>query len=119
MMQRTVGKTDKWQPATRELLGKVPSMILESYPVRRWGLAEGMSLAAGYWRGQIVADQIADHDMRASIIPVAVLLSAAIEALLRSCPIDRREAAFELLAGESSRVISGRPNAVILQAGIL
>ena len=57
--------------------------------------------------------------MRASIIPMATLTSAMIEALLRGTDIALREAEFELLADESNRVLSGRPHAIILQSGIL
>jgi hypothetical protein len=112
------GKSDRWKPATRDLLGNVPSLILDSFPVRQWGLAEGMSLAAGYWRGLIADGTLADHEMRASIIPVAALLSAMLEALLRGASIETRAGAFELLADESDRLLTGRPHAVIIQAGI-
>ena len=104
---------------TARLLREVPSLILDSYPVPQWGLSEGLALAAGHWRGLIAAGEIDEVDMRASIIPVAALTSAMIEALLRGVRIDHRLAAFEALADDSNRNLSGRPHAVIIQSGIL
>jgi hypothetical protein len=118
-MKRATGESKRWEPMTRDLLGNVPSLVLASYPVQKWGLAEGLSLASGYWRGRIAAGVIPDHEMRASIIPVATLVSAMLEALLRGTTIDHRAAAFETLCDESNRMITGRPSAVIIQAGIL
>jgi hypothetical protein len=104
---------------TIRLLQGVPNLILDSYPISQWGMSEGLALAASYWRARIAAGEIPEPDMRASIIPVASLTSAMIEALLRGVRIDLRPAAFELLAEESNRVLTGRPQSVIIQSGIL
>lgn len=116
--RRVRGPTEKLDAATRLLLEDIPGRILSSYPVWQWGLAEGLSFAAGRWRAAIAAGTTSEIDMRASIIPVAQLCSAQLEALLRGVPIDLREAAFEKLCDDSNRVLSGRPHAVILQSGI-
>jgi hypothetical protein len=115
----TRGRSDRMAAADALLLRDVPADILGSYPVLEFGLLVGMSVSAARWREQIVTGDLPDHEMRASIIALASLLSAMLEALLRAAPIDRRSAAFETLADESNRILTGRPQAVIIQAGIL
>jgi hypothetical protein len=107
------------QRSTTRLLREVPHFILDSYPITQWGLSEGLALAAGHWRALIAAGEIPLPDMRASIVPVAALTSAMLEALLRGVTIDQRAAAFEMLADDSNRCLTGRPHAVIIQSGIL
>jgi hypothetical protein len=112
------GIPQRLERGTVRLLQTVPSVILDSYPIPQWGISEGLALAAGYWRARIAAGEISEPTMRASIVPVAALTSAMIEALLRGVRIDLRSAAFEALCEDSSRVLTGRPHAVIIQSGI-
>jgi hypothetical protein len=105
--------------ATGRLLNDVPLLILDSYPITQWGLSEGLALAASHWRALIAAGELSEVEMRASIIPVANLTSAMLEALLRGVTITERDRAFGQLADDSNRIITGRPHAVILQSGIL
>ena len=113
------GIPKRLEHCTVRLLQDVPNRILDSYPITQWGMSEGLALAAGYWRARIAAGAITEADMRASIVPVAHLTSAMIEALLRGVRIDLRGAAFETLADESNRVLTGRPAHVIIQSGII
>jgi hypothetical protein len=115
----TRGRSSRMASADTLLLRDLPADILGSYPVLEFGLPTGLSVCAARWREQIVAGDLPDHEMRASIIALAALLSAMLEALLRAAPIDRRPGAFETLADESNRILTGRPQAVIIQAGIL
>jgi len=116
--RRVRGPTEKMDAAGDLLLQAIPERILGSYPVWKWGLAQGLAFCAGRWRARIAAGEISELEMRASIIPLAQLLSAMLEALLRGVPIDLRAAAFERLCDDSDRCLSGRPHAVILQSGI-
>lgn len=116
--RRVRGPTEKMDAASDLLLSTIPERILGSYPVWRWGLAQGLAFCAGRWRVRLEAGELRERDMRASIVPVAQLTSAMIEALLRGVPITERAAAFAALCDESDRCLSGRPHAVILQSGI-
>jgi hypothetical protein len=118
LRRRVRGPTEKMDAAGDLLLSDIPSRILGSYPVWKWGLSQGLAFSAGRWRAALAAGALTEVDMRASIIPVAQLTSAMLEALLRGVPIDLRDAAFEALCDEGDRVLSGRPHAVILQSGI-
>jgi len=118
-MRRTIGKAARWGPATRLLLFDVPDRISDSWPVRRYGLSEGLSIAAARWRDGVAGGVLPADELRRAIVPVVALSSAMLEALLRGVPIDERAGVFEELACASHRVISGRPNAVIMQSGIL
>jgi len=118
-MRRRIGVTARWVPATRLLLSDVPDRISDSWPVRHYGLSEGLSIAAARWRDDVAAGVLPADELRRAIIPVVALSSAMLEALLRGVPIDQRAEIFEQLACASRRVISGRPNAVIMQSGII
>jgi hypothetical protein len=109
----------EWDRANAILLDDIPDAILASYAIANHGLSEGLALCVGHWRQRLLAGVLPAHQMRASTIPVAALASAMVEALLRGTPIDQRQGAFDLLCEESHRVLSGRPQAVILQSGIL
>jgi hypothetical protein len=113
------GIPKRLERGTTRLLQDVPNLVLTSYPITQWGLQEGLALAASHWRARIAAGALAEAEMRASIVPVAALTSAMIEALLRGVRIDLRPAAFETLADESNRVLTGRPQSVIIQSGII
>lgn len=119
MPRLRTGRVDKLDASTRVLLQGVPSAVCDCYPLSHYGLSEGMALLASHWRARISEGSIRPADMRASIVPVATLTSAMLEALLRAADIGERAAAFELLADESNRVLTGRPHAIILQSGIL
>jgi hypothetical protein len=113
------GIPKRLERSTTRLLREVPDFILSSYPITQWGLSEGLALAASHWRALIAAGEIPHPEMRASIVPVAALTSAMLEAFLRGVTIDQRAAAFEMLADDSARCLTGRPHAVIIQSGIL
>lgn len=107
-----------WPHASKHLLDEIPLAILSSYPVERFGMSEGMALATGHWRQQLVDGTLPQHTMRASLIPIATLTSAILEALLRAAPIHARDDVFQQIAEESRRVLTGRPHHVILQSGV-
>ena len=119
LRKRVRGPTEKMDAAGDLLLRQIPERILGSYPVWKWGLAQGLSFCAGRWRGRLIEGELRELDLRASIVPVAQLTSAMLEALLRGVRIDERAAAFELLCDESDRCLTGRPNAVVIQSGVL
>ena len=119
MARLRTGRVDKLDASTRVLLELVPSMVCDCYPLGHYGLSEGVALLASHWRARISQGAIRPADMRASIVPVATLASAMVEALLRAADINDRAAAFERLADDSNRVLTGRPHAIILQSGIL
>lgn len=116
---RRRNRLSHWAEASQYLLNDIPLAILSSHPVEKFGMSEGMALAAGHWSQRIREGSLPEHTMRASLIPVATLASTMLEAMLRAAPIgDDREACFAQIAEDSRRVLTGRPHAVILQSGI-
>lgn len=119
LRRRVRGPTEKMDAAGDLLLTRIPEQILGSYPVWRWGVSQGLAFCAGRWRQRLIEGELRELDLRASIVPVAQLTSAMLEALLRGVRIDERAAAFEVLCDESDRCLTGRPQAVVIQSGIM
>jgi len=122
-----MSKAPRGRPAARErmpramarLLSDVPDYISDTYPLDEFGLHDGLSLLAAYWRSQVAIGELRAPDLQIGLIAVAGLASAMLEALLRGTPIDRREAAFAALVDDSGGILTGSPKDVRLRSGII
>lgn len=108
-------KSGQLARGSARLLQQVPEMIQTSYPLDARGLPDGLAIMANYWRKRMGDGEIRPVDMRASIIPVACLTSAMIDALLMATPPGDRTAAFAMLCEDAEGSLSGEPGGLILQ----